>query len=57
MDAGQFYFFKIASFIREKRLLMTKTSAIIISELEAQDIDNEVDWQLAELKYQLINKP
>ena len=57
MDAGQFYFFKIASFIREKRLLMNKTGAIIISELEAQDIDNEVDWQLAELKYQLINKP
>ncbi len=27
------------------------TGAIVISEFEAQDIDNEVDWALAELKY------
>ena len=26
---------------------------IVISELQAQDIDNDVDWKLAEMKYNL----
>ena len=29
------------------------TGFIIVSELESQDIDNETDWKLAELKFQL----
>ena len=29
---------------------------IIVPELEVQDIDNEVDWKLAEMKYQLMKK-
>lgn len=27
---------------------------IIVSELEVQDIDNETDWELAEIKYKII---
>lgn len=27
-----------------------------LSELEAQDIDNETDWKLAELKYKLLSE-
>ena len=34
---------------------MDKTVPMEISELEMQDIDNEVDWKLAELKFKLIN--
>lgn len=56
MDAGQFYFFKVDAFLKSKSLLLAKTGAMIISELAAQDIDNEVDWQLAEMKYKLIHK-
>tara|TARA_R110002049_G_scaffold66690_1_gene174000 strand:- start:891 stop:1583 length:693 start_codon:yes stop_codon:yes gene_type:complete len=56
MDAGQFYFFQVDAFLKTKSLLMAKTGAMIISELAAQDIDNEVDWKLAEMKYKLINK-
>ncbi|MFZ6664788.1 pseudaminic acid cytidylyltransferase [Peijinzhouia sedimentorum] len=56
MDAGQFYFFQVDAFLKSKSLLMPKTGAMIISELTAQDIDNEVDWKLAEMKYSLINK-
>ena len=56
MDAGQFYFFQVDAFLKSKSLLMPKTGAMIISELAAQDIDNEVDWKLAEMKYTLINK-
>ena len=29
--------------------------AIILNELEAQDIDTETDWSLAEMKYKLKN--
>jgi len=52
-DAGQLYFFK-PDIILEKKKLWTNNSGIIeIDELLAQDIDNETDWKLAELKYQL----
>lgn len=53
-DAGQFYFFDVARFFINQRLMTDNTSCIEISELEAQDIDNEQDWKLAELKYQLL---
>lgn len=52
-DAGQFYWFKIKALIKNKSLIAKKTGAIVVSELEVQDIDNETDWLLAELKYKL----
>lgn len=53
-DCGQFYVFKIDAFLRNKRILGDKMVAIEMSELEVQDIDNETDWKLAELKYQMM---
>ena len=38
-----------------KKLVTRNTGAITIDEMEMQDIDNEVDWKLAELKYQLLH--
>lgn len=52
-DAGQFYAFNIDTFIKEQKLWTTNTGCIEISELEAQDIDTETDWKLAEIKYRL----
>lgn len=52
-DAGQFYFFKIEQLLKNKSILGEKTSGIIISEMDAHDIDNEEDWQVAEFKYRL----
>lgn len=52
-DAGQFYWGSVEQILREKKMLTSNTGSIIISELEAQDIDTEVDWKLAELKYQV----
>lgn len=54
-DAGQFYWMKYNLGKSEKSLMTGNTGAYIISELEGQDIDNEVDWQLAELKYELVH--
>ena len=53
-DAGQLYFFNVATFIIKQRLMTDNTSCIEIPELEVQDIDNETDWKLAELKYRLL---
>lgn len=53
-DAGQFYFFNINKLLSEKKLWTDNTGFFEIDELNAQDIDNETDWKLAELKYKLI---
>jgi N-acylneuraminate cytidylyltransferase len=54
-DAGQFYFFRVATFQKTGRLITDHSGGIVISEMDAHDIDNEIDWQLAELKYKMIN--
>lgn len=54
-DSGQFYWIKTQSFLTEKKLLTNDSGAIIISQLEAQDIDTETDWRLAEIKYKLMH--
>jgi len=55
-DVGQFYVFDVEKFKEAKKLVTKNTGAIVIDELEMQDIDNEVDWKLAELKYQLLRE-
>lgn len=54
-DAGQFYWFKVDSFLKQKELYTQNSSAIVLDGMEAQDIDNLSDWKLAELKYQMYN--
>jgi len=54
-DAGQFYWFNIASFRTKQALYTDNTGALELDELEVQDIDNETDWKLAELKYKLLH--
>jgi N-acylneuraminate cytidylyltransferase len=51
-DAGMFYWMKPKSVREKKRISCDNTGAIILSELEAHDIDNEDDWHIAEMKYQ-----
>lgn len=55
-DAGQFYFARINDFYLEKSLYTENTIPYILSELEAQDIDSEEDWILAELKYVMLKE-
>ena len=54
-DAGQFYVFKVKSFRDLHGIMVGNILPMELSELEVQDIDNEVDWKLAELKYNLIH--
>lgn len=50
-DCGQFYWCNTRSFMGTHSLFTSKTAPFIVSEAEVQDIDNEDDWILAELKF------
>ncbi len=52
-DAGQFYFIKVETFIKNKTLVCKNTIPLIVDELSVQDIDTEEDWKMAELKYKM----
>lgn len=54
-DCGQFYFLKTNSLLHQESVFPEFTLPLEVSELEVQDIDNETDWQLAEIKYKKIN--
>lgn len=53
-DCGQFYCMNSERFMNTKKVYTDKTYAFVCSELEVQDIDNMVDWQIAEMKYKLM---
>lgn len=51
-DCGQFYWCNTASFMDTGSLLTPHTAPYVIPESEVQDIDNEDDWLLAEIKFE-----
>jgi pseudaminic acid cytidylyltransferase len=53
-DCGQFYFGKVQSFLQHGKMFPDRTAPLVIPESEAQDIDHEEDWLIAEMKYRLI---
>ncbi len=53
-DAGQFYVVRSDSFFKNRGIMVGDILPMELSELEVQDIDNDVDWKLAELKYNLM---
>jgi pseudaminic acid cytidylyltransferase len=55
-DVGQFYFFKVSEFLLYPELFTSNTIPMEIPESEVQDIDNEEDWKLAEIKYAYLQQ-
>ena len=53
-DAGQFYFFSVKDFLKTKKLFTDSTIPFEMPESEVQDIDNEEDWKIAEIKYTFL---
>lgn len=53
-DCGQFYVYRVNSFF-EKEQEIWKLVPMIMPEMEAQDIDNEEDWEIAEIKYKRMH--
>lgn len=55
-DAGQFYVYNVKKYLELNGNISGGIKPIIVNELEVQDIDNEEDWKIAELKYKLMNE-
>lgn len=55
-DCGQFYFAKTNKFLESKKLFTDNTIALEMKESEVQDIDNEEDWRMAEIKFKVVTK-
>ena len=55
-DAGQLYLFKPDEVLQSKRLITDNCLPLELDESQTQDIDSEVDWALAELKYHYMVK-
>ena len=53
-DCGQIYWIKTEEFLNNDDFLNNHTKPFFVSETEVQDIDNETDWKLAELKYRFM---
>jgi N-acylneuraminate cytidylyltransferase len=53
-DAGQYYWLNINKCMTAQSLITSNSGSIEITEMQGQDIDNELDWKLAELKYELL---
>ncbi len=54
-DVGQFYCIKSEVLIKEEKLVCGCTKPIILPESEVQDIDNEEDWKIAQMKYRILH--
>lgn len=50
-DSGQFYWLNIPRFLETRRLFSSYSVPLVVPESEVQDIDNEEDWKIAEMKY------
>jgi pseudaminic acid cytidylyltransferase len=53
-DAGEFYWCRVKNLLLHKQIFTENTVPMELSELEAQDIDNEEDWKIAEIKYKIL---
>jgi pseudaminic acid cytidylyltransferase len=53
-DCGQFCCMKSRSLLDQMKLFAEYTVPIILPESEVQDIDNEEDWKIAEIKFKNI---
>lgn len=53
-DVGMFYFSRTEDLLKNKRLIGYKAAYIEMDESVIQDIDNDSDWKMAELKYKVL---
>jgi N-acylneuraminate cytidylyltransferase len=55
-DSGQFYWLQVLPFKESKMIWTNNTGAIILNEMEVQDIDTLEDWKIAEFKFRISNE-
>lgn len=52
-DAGQWYWMRSNAMFDAIPVFSPSANAVVVSDMDAQDIDTEEDWRLAELKFQM----
>ncbi len=55
-DAGMFYFLNAVTFKEKKSVFLEKNGCIETKSWFIQDIDNDEDWEHAEIKYDLLRQ-
>lgn len=55
-DAGQFYWGMVDFFKQQKPIISEAASAFLLPRYLVQDIDNEEDWKMAEIMYQVLQE-
>lgn len=55
-DAGQFYWAETKAFLKTKKIIGSGAMGLVVPESKVQDIDNEADWLIAEMKFRLIRE-
>lgn len=55
-DCGQFYACRTKAFLLAGTTDVKRLVPLVLTELEVQDIDTTGDWEIAELKYQILKK-
>lgn len=53
-DCGQFYCYKVNEYLLQEGQIKDGIIPMEMSEMEVQDIDTMIDWELAEVKYKLM---
>ena len=53
-DCGQFYIYDVKKYLAKEAKVDDDYIPFVMKETEIQDIDNETDWALAEMKYRLL---
>lgn len=54
-DAGQFYIERVSVFQTKRELWTDNTFGLELPEMMVQDLDTQTDWELAEVKFKVIN--
>lgn len=55
-DAGQFYWMSSQACLERRPTFEGRAGSLVLDETEAQDIDTETDWRIAELKHRLLRQ-
>ena len=50
-DAGQWYWMRVPALLSNRAVFSPRTAPVVLDRMEAQDIDDESDWLLAEIKH------
>ncbi|MBQ3599980.1 MAG: pseudaminic acid cytidylyltransferase [Lachnospiraceae bacterium] len=55
-DVGQFYCYCVEAYQKLNGIVTEGIVPVLVDEMEVQDIDNETDWKIAEIKYQIMKE-